>query len=105
MKVILPKEIVEMLINELEKAGTREIGGILMGEHLSNEEFKVCDITVQRLGGGFAFFEMVFPSTFFGFTFSGSGFFATGFAVGSFCFVKGKEVCSTLAAGFAPVIR
>jgi proteasome lid subunit RPN8/RPN11 len=57
MKVILPKEIVEMLINELKKAGTREIGGILMGEHLGDKEFKVCDITIQRLGGGFAFFE------------------------------------------------
>ncbi len=57
MKVILPKEIVEMLINELKKAGTREIGGILMGEHLGDKEFKVCDITIQRLGGSFAFFE------------------------------------------------
>ena len=57
MKVILPKEIGEMLINELKKAGTREIGGILMGEHLGYKEFKICDITIQRLGGGFAFFE------------------------------------------------
>jgi proteasome lid subunit RPN8/RPN11 len=57
MKVILPKEIVDILTAELKKAGSNEIGGILMGEHVGENEFKVCDITIQRLGGSFAFFE------------------------------------------------
>lgn len=57
MKIILPSEIKERLIAELTKAKRVEIGGILMGEHIAEDEFKVCDLTVQRIKGGFAFFE------------------------------------------------
>jgi [CysO sulfur-carrier protein]-S-L-cysteine hydrolase len=57
VKVILPAQIVDTLRSELKMAGRREIGGILMGEHTGEEEFKVCDITIQRIGGSFAFFE------------------------------------------------
>lgn len=57
MKVVLPAKIVDTLCSELKMAGRREIGGILMGEHTGDDEFEVCDITIQRIGGGFAFFE------------------------------------------------
>jgi [CysO sulfur-carrier protein]-S-L-cysteine hydrolase len=57
VKVILPVKIIDTLCLELKTAGRREIGGILMGEHIGEDEFTVCDITIQRIGGGFAFFE------------------------------------------------
>jgi proteasome lid subunit RPN8/RPN11 len=62
MRVRLPKAVVEQLISELTRAGTAEIGGILMGEHVADGDFKVCEITVQRLGGGFAFFQRAFEN-------------------------------------------
>jgi hypothetical protein len=40
----------------LEQAGRREIGGILMGEHVDPDTFRVMDLTVQREGGTFAAF-------------------------------------------------
>jgi len=40
----------------LQKAGCRETGGILMGEHVAEDVFRVVDITVQQWPGGFASF-------------------------------------------------
>ena len=45
------------MIVELQRAGSREIGGILLGEHINENEFQVCYLTIQRTMGGFAFFE------------------------------------------------
>ena len=59
MQLLLPLEIVERLVTALNKAGTREIGGILMGEHLAENVFRVTDLTIQRHGGGFASFRRV----------------------------------------------
>jgi proteasome lid subunit RPN8/RPN11 len=51
IKILLPKELQKRLINQLTKAGTREIGGILMGEHVAEGVFRVCDFSVQQQGG------------------------------------------------------
>ncbi len=57
MKIQVPNNIVLILQSELSKAGKVEIGGILMGEHLRENEFKLCDLTIQRQGGSFASFK------------------------------------------------
>lgn len=51
IKVILPKQIETQIKQELEQAGSREIGGVLMGEHVSENTFRISDITIQRQGG------------------------------------------------------
>jgi len=59
IKIILPKKISDKLVAALKEAGDREIGGILMGEHLAENVFRIMDITVQRKGGSFASFIRV----------------------------------------------
>jgi integrative and conjugative element protein (TIGR02256 family) len=39
------------LVGALREAGKREIGGILMGEHIGADEFRVASFTIQRRGG------------------------------------------------------
>lgn len=56
MKLILPKEIKSNLVNALTQAGKREIGGILMGEHIGLDTFRVKELTIQRKMGTFASF-------------------------------------------------
>ena len=51
MRLIIPKAVSERLVRELRKARRREIGGLLFGEHLGGEDFRVADISVQRGGG------------------------------------------------------
>ncbi|GGN67268.1 Mov34/MPN/PAD-1 family protein [Oceanobacillus indicireducens] len=51
IKIILPKHIEVQIKQELEEAGGREIGGVLMGEHVNKNTFRISDITVQRRGG------------------------------------------------------
>ena len=51
MKILLPESIVQKLTLALKKSGSREIGGILMGEHLSEGVFRVKEITIQEHGG------------------------------------------------------
>jgi proteasome lid subunit RPN8/RPN11 len=59
MKLLLPPPLVKRLAIALEKAGTHEIGGILMGKHVTENVFQVTDLTIQRHGGGFATFLRV----------------------------------------------
>jgi len=59
MNVIVPSNITDALKAALMSAGSREIGGILLGEHTNPNEFKVCEITIQKTGGGIAFFERI----------------------------------------------
>lgn len=59
MNVIIPGEISNMIKIGLKKARSREIGGILLGEHTSENEFQISDITIQKTGGGVAFFERI----------------------------------------------
>jgi len=56
VKLLLPHDIAGRLIGALQKAKEREIGGILMAEHLADSVFRVRKLTIQRRGGGFATF-------------------------------------------------
>lgn len=56
MRVLLPHNIGERLVSALRDAGSRETGGVLMGEHVSEGVFRVKDLTVQGRGGTFASF-------------------------------------------------
>lgn len=51
INLLLPKHIERELKLELKAAGSREIGGILMGEHINEGTFRISDFTVQRQGG------------------------------------------------------
>lgn len=51
MKLVIPAELIERLRRELRHAGSREIGGVLVGEHLHGDVFRLADLSVQRLGG------------------------------------------------------
>jgi hypothetical protein len=59
MKLILSPEIVRQLVDALGQAGRREIGGILMGEHVGPDTFRLKELTVQRKRGTFAAFVRV----------------------------------------------
>lgn len=51
LSLILPPEVAEIFLVSLQKAGRQEVGGILMGEHIGLNEFKVTHVTVHRRGG------------------------------------------------------
>jgi [CysO sulfur-carrier protein]-S-L-cysteine hydrolase len=55
MKLLVPRTIVERLKREL-RGRSREIGGVLVGEHVENETFRIVDISVQVSGGTAAHF-------------------------------------------------
>ena len=50
LTLILPSEEQELLLAALRKAGRREVGGILMGEHVGQNIFTVREMTVQGRG-------------------------------------------------------
>ena len=56
MKIHLPSDIQKRLMPALEKAGSREIGGVLMGEHIDKAEFRIVDLTIQEQFGSIMFF-------------------------------------------------
>ncbi|MEN6432080.1 MAG: Mov34/MPN/PAD-1 family protein [Smithella sp.] len=56
MNLLLPPKIVSKLENALVYACTKEIGGILMGEHVGINTFRVKELTIQRKKGTFATF-------------------------------------------------
>lgn len=56
MQLLLTPRILKRLRRELRRAGEREIGGLLMGEHVRDEIFRVVEISVQRAGGSEACF-------------------------------------------------
>jgi proteasome lid subunit RPN8/RPN11 len=56
VKLLVPHDVAERLVTALREAHRREIGGILMGEHVSTNTFRVSDITIQTKGGTFAAF-------------------------------------------------
>lgn len=51
MQILLSEEIVQKLVKALQRAGDKEIGGILMGEHVLNGVYRVKDLTIQLYGG------------------------------------------------------
>jgi hypothetical protein len=56
VKLLLPFEHQNRLMEALQKAGVREIGGVLMGEHVAPDTFRVKSLTIQDHGGAFASF-------------------------------------------------
>jgi len=56
MQILLPEKITRRLSVALKAAGRQEIGGILMGERVSDEVYRVQNLTIQRRGGTFASF-------------------------------------------------
>ncbi len=56
MKIYLLNKIEKRLSLALEKAGPKEIGGVLMGEHIGEEKFRIVDLTIQKHSGTVAFF-------------------------------------------------
>jgi integrative and conjugative element protein (TIGR02256 family) len=55
MKLLLPLKVIKRIKREL-RGRNREIGGVLVGEHVSNDLFRVVDISVQLSGGTAAHF-------------------------------------------------
>ena len=50
MQLLLPARILKRIRRELKSSGAQEIGGLLMGEHVREDVFRVVDISVQRYG-------------------------------------------------------
>ncbi len=51
MQLLVARPVIKRLERELRRAGRREIGGLLMGEHLRDELFRLVELSVQRGGG------------------------------------------------------
>ena len=51
MKLLVPSDIAARIRKELRLAGRVEVGGLLMGEHVAEDAFRVVDLTAQRSGG------------------------------------------------------
>lgn len=51
LKLRLPPTVIKKLKTELRAARSREIGGVIVGEFIGNDTFRVEDISVQRDGG------------------------------------------------------
>lgn len=52
MKLKINKSTIEAWRQGLERAGRREIGGVLFGEQLAEGDFRIIEATRQRFGGG-----------------------------------------------------
>jgi hypothetical protein len=50
LTLILHASASRKIADALEKAGRREVGGILMGEHIGMNEFAVAELTVHKRG-------------------------------------------------------
>lgn len=57
LKILLPNEIAWKLDIALAKARRQEIGGLIVGEHLSDETFRIVDISIQTSHGTYSHFE------------------------------------------------
>lgn len=51
MQLLLTAETLTRLERELKRGGRQEIGGLIMGEHIGGENFRLADFTVQHEGG------------------------------------------------------
>jgi [CysO sulfur-carrier protein]-S-L-cysteine hydrolase len=59
INLILRREVVERMRAALERAGRREIGGVLMAEHTGPNQFEVLDLTIHSHGTIVYFFRKV----------------------------------------------
>lgn len=69
--LILPANLRETIETALHKAGSREVGGVLMAEHIGPDQFEIRDLTVHRRGSVFNFVRRIEEAwshiwTFFG---------------------------------------
>jgi integrative and conjugative element protein (TIGR02256 family) len=55
MKLLLPQRVIKRLKRKL-RGRINEIGGVMVGEHVSDDTFRIVDISVQRHGGTVAHF-------------------------------------------------
>lgn len=51
MQLQLPADVLRRMRHHLLRSGSREIGGILMGEEIGDQRFKVVDFTVDTSSG------------------------------------------------------
>jgi integrative and conjugative element protein (TIGR02256 family) len=51
MQLLVARPVIQRLERELRRARSREIGGLLMGEHVRDELFRLVEVSVQRGGG------------------------------------------------------
>jgi len=56
MMILIPDQVADQLVHGLKEAGNREIGGILMGEHIDIGCFRICEVSVQSKGGTLSHF-------------------------------------------------
>ncbi|KKN06001.1 hypothetical protein LCGC14_1081710 [marine sediment metagenome] len=59
LTLVLPPEQQDLLLRALRKAGPREIGGVLMGEHAGPSLFIVRKMTVHRRGSYASFVRRI----------------------------------------------
>lgn len=59
LTLIVEPEIWLQVQDALERAGKREIGGIMMAEHVGPNEFQVCEITIHKIGGFASFIRRI----------------------------------------------
>lgn len=59
LTLILPPEQRELLLTALQKASQREVGGILMGEHIGPNLFIIREMTVHRHGAFASFVRRI----------------------------------------------
>lgn len=59
LTLILPFEQAGILRTALADAGQREIGGVLMGEHVGTNEFVIRELTVHRRGSFASFLRRI----------------------------------------------
>jgi integrative and conjugative element protein (TIGR02256 family) len=59
LTLILPPEIIALLEQALRRVGHREVGGVLMAEHVGVNEFVVRDISTHRRGTFASFFRRI----------------------------------------------
>lgn len=59
LTLILPAEVREEILAALRPSGRREVGGILLAEHVARDTFAVRNITVHRVGTFAAFVRRI----------------------------------------------
>ncbi len=60
IQILLPNNVIDRIIKALRIAGSKEIGGILMGEHVGVNSFRIVDITIQEQAGTLSSFIRAF---------------------------------------------
>ncbi|MDO8975878.1 Mov34/MPN/PAD-1 family protein [Reyranella sp.] len=50
MKLLLPRSVLNRLRHDLKGGKRREIGGLILGEHVEGETFRIVELTVQKTG-------------------------------------------------------